>query len=102
MSNFKALTFDTSTSYSSLSILCNAGKTTLLERLKGTYTGFPGLEPDKVLPTVGLNVGRLRAFGADFMLWDLGGQSGLRSIWDKYYSDSHAVLFVVDSSTPER
>ena len=83
-------------------LLYPVGKTTLLERLKTNYTGFPGLEPEKVLPTVGLNVGRLKALNADFMFWDLGGQSGLRSIWDKYYSDSHAILFVVDSSDPQR
>ena len=74
----------------------------MLERLKTDYTDFPGLEPDKVLPTVGLNVGRLKAFNADFMFWDLGGQAGLRSIWEKYYSDSHAVLLVVDASDPAR
>lgn len=32
------------------------------------------------------------------VFWDLGGQSGLRSIWDKYYAESNAVLYVVDAS----
>ena len=36
------------------------------------------------------------------MFWDLGGQTGLRSIWDKYYADSHAIIYVVDASCPER
>jgi len=36
------------------------------------------------------------------MFWDLGGQTGLRSIWDKYYADSHAIIYVVDASSPER
>ena len=81
---------------------CGAGKTTLLERLKTTYTDLPGLDADKILPTVGLNVGRLEALKSSLMFWDLGGQTGLRSIWDKYYADSHAILFVVDSSAPDR
>ncbi len=37
-----------------------AGKTTLLERLKTTYGDLPGTDPDKILPTVGLNVGRMQ------------------------------------------
>ena len=80
----------------------DAGKTTLLERLKTIYTDFPGLEADKILPTVGLNVGRLEAMKSALMFWDLGGQTGLRSIWDKYYLESHAIIYVVDASAPQR
>lgn len=29
-------------------------------------------------------------------------QAGLRSIWDKYFADAHALVFVVDSSDGER
>jgi len=35
------------------------------------------------------------------ILWDLGGQEGLRTIWEKYYSESNAILFVVDSADPD-
>ncbi|GFH31577.1 small Arf-related GTPase [Haematococcus lacustris] len=74
-----------------------AGKTNVLERFKTLYTPLVGLDPGKILPTVGLNVGRLDAAGQSLVLWDLGGQTGLRSIWDKYYDESHAVIFVVDA-----
>ena len=70
--------------------------------MQGLFGDTPGLEPHAILPTVGLNVGRLEAFQAQLLLWDLGGAPGLRSIWDKYYADSHALLFVVDASQPER
>ena len=40
----------------------------------------------------------LQAHQAPLIFWDLGGQAGLRSIWDKYYAESHALIFVVDSS----
>jgi ADP-ribosylation factor related protein 1 len=79
-----------------------AGKTNVLERLKTVFTPVVGLDPGKILPTVGLNVGRLDAAGQSFVFWDLGGQSGLRSIWDKYYEESHAVVFVVDAASRNR
>ena len=31
-----------------------------------------------------------------------GGQAGLQSIWDKYYDESHAVVYVVDSASEAR
>lgn len=29
-------------------------------------------------------------------------QLGLRSIWEKYYEEAHAVVFVVDAACPSR
>jgi ADP-ribosylation factor related protein 1 len=78
-----------------------AGKTTLLEKVKQMH-GIPGLEWDKILPTVGLNVGRIEAYNCMIIFWDLGGQVGLRSIWDKYYDEAHAVVYVVDSADGDR
>ena len=51
---------------------------------------------------MGLNVGRLEVNKRQLLLWDLGGQPGLRSIWDKYYADCHGVVFVVDSTSSAR
>ena len=82
--------------------LDKAGKTNILENLKTHLSGHPGLEADKILPTVGLNVARLEAFRVQLMIWDLGGQTGLRSIWDKYYADSHALVFVIDAAAQQR
>jgi ADP-ribosylation factor related protein 1 len=79
-----------------------AGKTNLLERVKATYSKLVALDPSKILPTVGLNVGRIEAFNSHLIFWDLGGQPGLRSIWDKYYDESHGIIFVVDATTPSR
>lgn len=78
------------------------GKTNLLERIKATYGKLIALDPSKILPTVGLNVGRIEAFNSHLIFWDLGGQPGLRSIWDKYYDETHGIIFVVDASTPAR
>ncbi|GMH09001.1 hypothetical protein Nepgr_010841 [Nepenthes gracilis] len=79
-----------------------AGKTTLLEKLKGLYLNLEGIPPDRIVPTVGLNIGRIEVGNAKLVFWDLGGQPGLRSIWEKYYEEAHAVIYVVDANCPSR
>ncbi|KAL6065648.1 ADP-ribosylation factor-related protein 1 [Balamuthia mandrillaris] len=79
--------------------LDNAGKTTLLERMKVMYGDKKEpLPPDRIAPTVGLNIGRFEIGQNRLIFWDLGGQVGLRSIWDKYYAETNGVIFVVDSA----
>eukprot|EP00794_Sanderia_malayensis_P004697 gene4697-5312_t len=83
--------------------LDNAGKTTLLENVKRKFAQeYKGIPFDKIHPTVGMNVGRIDIEGVRLIFWDLGGQQDLQSLWDKYYSDSHGVLYVVDSSEKSR
>ncbi|EFJ27750.1 ARF-like GTPase [Selaginella moellendorffii] len=79
-----------------------AGKTTLLEKLKTIYSDFEGLPPDRIVPTVGLNIGRVEAYKSKLIFWDLGGQLGLRTIWEKYFEEAHAIVFVVDAANHAR
>ncbi|KAK3220761.1 hypothetical protein Dsin_014731 [Dipteronia sinensis] len=79
-----------------------AGKTTLLEKLKSLYTNVEGLPPDRIVPTVGLNIGRIEVPNSKLVFWDLGGQPGLRSIWEKYFEEAHAVVYVIDAACPSR
>ncbi|CEP14333.1 hypothetical protein [Parasitella parasitica] len=82
--------------------LDNAGKTTLLERIKSIFMGVAGLDPDKIAPTVGLNIGKVDIKSSRINFWDLGGQKDLQSIWERYYTECHAIVFVVDSTDPVR
>ncbi|KDO60036.1 hypothetical protein CISIN_1g028776mg [Citrus sinensis] len=75
---------------------------TLLEKLKSVYSNVEGLPPDRIVPTVGLNIGRIEVSNSKLVFWDLGGQPGLRSIWEKYYEEAHAVVFVIDAACPSR
>lgn len=47
-------------------------------------------------------VGRVDIDGIRLSFWDLGGQEELQILWDKYYSECHAIIYVVDSSASGR
>ena len=68
----------------------NAGKTTILYRLSlGQLV--------KTTPTIGSNVEELIYNNVRFQAWDLGGQESTRSVWDVYYMNTDAVVYVIDS-----
>ncbi|KAJ2712896.1 ADP-ribosylation factor protein 3 [Coemansia spiralis] len=82
--------------------LDGAGKTTLLEKVKHQATGVSGMAPDKIQPTVGVNIVKVHRERRVIRFMDLGGQKDLRGIWDSYFADCHAVAFVVDSGDSAR
>ncbi|KAF8423690.1 P-loop containing nucleoside triphosphate hydrolase protein [Boletus edulis BED1] len=83
--------------------LDGAGKTTLLEKIKTFYNDTPrGLDPSKIGPTVGQNMGKVSLPSTILSFFDLGGQRGMRSIWHRYYDDCHAVVYVIDAQDRER
>ncbi|KAI9918048.1 hypothetical protein PsorP6_012814 [Peronosclerospora sorghi] len=84
---------------------------TLLEQLKGIYSKKASIPLDKIPPTVGLNIARVDIRRSRVIFWDLGGQIAngvlceqeqLRAIWNKYYSESHGIVFVIDSAHERR
>lgn len=83
--------------------LDNAGKSTYLEQTKTVFRqNTRAFDPNKVTTTVGLNIGKVDIGSMRLNFWDLGGQEELQALWDKYYSESQAIIWVVDSSDPER
>jgi len=83
--------------------LDNAGKTTFLESAKTKLiTNHQGVNLQKITTTVGLNLGKIDTHGVRLNFWDLGGQEELQALWDKYYQECHAIIYVVDSNDRER
>ena len=72
----------------------NAGKTTILYRLSlGQLV--------KTTPTIGSNVEEINYNNVQFQAWDLGGQESTRSVWDVYYMNTDAIVYVIDSQDEE-
>ena len=68
----------------------NAGKTTILYRLSlGQLI--------KTTPTIGSNVEEITYNNVKFQAWDLGGQESTRSVWDVYFINADAIIYVIDS-----
>ncbi|RFU80340.1 adp-ribosylation factor 1 [Trichoderma arundinaceum] len=105
--------------------LDNAGKTTLLYRLKVRIPTTTALcfgsmltwldqigEVVTTIPTIGFNVESVTYKNLNFNVWlankrvsrlqDLGGQTSIRPYWRCYYANTAAVIFVVDSTDIDR
>lgn len=53
-------------------------------------------------PTIGFCNESFTFENFDIKLYDVGGGKKIRDIWKNYYHDSHGIIYVVDSSTPDR
>ncbi len=72
--------------------LANAGKTTLVKRLKGD----DNLE---TVPTMGMNIETLKIGDIEVMATDLGGQATYpTSLWEPFVSKASGIVFVFDSA----
>lgn len=79
---------------------------TLLETIKSMYlsSALPPPKEGGTIPTVGQNVSIIPLTSPTIYLklWDIGGQSTLRTLWKSYYSSAHAIVFVIDSTDVPR
>ncbi|XP_050711391.1 ADP-ribosylation factor-like isoform X2 [Eriocheir sinensis] len=75
--------------------LDGAGKTTILYKLK---LG----EVVSTIPTIGFNVETVEYKNISFTVWDVGGQEKLRPLWRHYFTNTSALVYVVDSNDPAR
>ncbi|UCE13117.1 MAG: GTP-binding protein [Candidatus Heimdallarchaeota archaeon] len=72
--------------------LANAGKTTLVKRLKGD-------ENLETVPTMGMNIETLKIGDIEVMAADLGGQPTYpTSLWEPFVSKASGIVFVFDSA----
>ncbi|UCG89521.1 MAG: GTP-binding protein [Candidatus Heimdallarchaeota archaeon] len=72
--------------------LANAGKTTLVKRLKGD-------DDLETVPTMGMNIETLKIGDIEVMAADLGGQATYpTSLWKPFVSDASGIVFVFDSA----
>ena len=70
--------------------LDNAGKTSMLYKLK---IG----EIVSTIPTIGFNVSEIKYINMSMQVWDIGGQTKIRKLWDHYYNNLDGIIFIVDS-----
>lgn len=73
--------------------LDNSGKTTIIERLKPKEK-----QAVEVVPTVGFSVDEFSKGALNFTVFDMSGAGRYRTLWEQYYKDAQAVVFVIDSS----
>eukprot|EP01118_Nematostelium_gracile_P017179 TRINITY_DN7255_c0_g1_i1.p1 TRINITY_DN7255_c0_g1~~TRINITY_DN7255_c0_g1_i1.p1 ORF type:complete len:184 (+),score=39.28 TRINITY_DN7255_c0_g1_i1:50-601(+) len=75
--------------------LDNAGKTTLLYKLKYGSIRL-------VIPTQRAQLEELTVGNVTFRAWDIGGHIQVRSLWKDYFFEADAVIFLVDTADRER
>jgi len=77
--------------------LDNAGKTTMLHRLKtgGDVRSFPPTARPR--PTQTFECQNIK-----FQAWDMGGHEAVRHLWEDYVCECSAVLFLIDAADTNR
>lgn len=73
--------------------LDNAGKSTIIASIK------PSKAPTTdVVPTVGFKLEEFTKAGLKFTVFDMSGARKYRTLWESYYKDTEAIIFVIDSA----
>jgi len=57
---------------------------------------------DDTVPTVGFTTDQVQIDDNVITLYDVGGGARIRDIWRNYFADVHGLVYVVDSSDPQR
>lgn len=75
--------------------LDNAGKTCISHAIVGDFDF-------DCIPTVGFGKSELMYDNINLTIFDLGGSSKFRSVWQRYYAFIYGFIYVVDSSDKDR
>ena len=77
--------------------LDGAGKSTLISHLDAEK--FGNGESDNYLhPTTALSMHRFKYLDMKWVVWDMSGRAQYRKMWNDFYQQSMAIVFVVDAS----
>ncbi|XP_069745543.1 ADP-ribosylation factor-like protein 6 isoform X4 [Narcine bancroftii] len=78
-------------------VLClgldNSGKTTIINYLKPSNA-----QVQDIVPTIGFSIENFKTSGLSFTVFDMSGQGRYRNLWEHYYKEGQAIIFVIDSS----
>uniref|UniRef100_A0A3B5AY38 ADP-ribosylation factor-like protein 6 n=1 Tax=Stegastes partitus TaxID=144197 RepID=A0A3B5AY38_9TELE len=92
-----------------VNVLClgldNSGKTTIINQLKPAnvsplsedWKHASQTQAQEIVPTIGFNIEKFKSSSLSFTVFDMSGQSRYRNLWEHYYKESHAIIFVIDS-----
>ncbi|XP_029936803.1 ADP-ribosylation factor-like protein 6 isoform X2 [Myripristis murdjan] len=96
-----------------VNILClgldNSGKTTIINQLKPAnhscqlgplseeWQHASKTQAQEIVPTIGFNIEKFKSSSLSFTVFDMSGQSRYRNLWEHYYKESQAIIFVIDS-----
>jgi len=73
--------------------LDNSGKSTVIQHLKPKQQAVK-----EITPTVGFNVEQFSRSSINFTVFDMSGAGKYRNLWEHYYKDAQAIIFVIDCS----
>ena len=53
---------------------------------------------ERIRPTLGQNLAKVDISGCKCSLFDLSGDAKMRPLWERYYRDTDAIIYVIDAS----
>ncbi|KAG2457210.1 ARL6 protein, partial [Polypterus senegalus] len=88
-------------------VLClgldNSGKTTIINKLKPSNVCFTiyffdlQAQAQDIVPTIGFSIEKFKTSSLSFTVFDMSGQGRYRNLWEHYYKEGQAIIFVIDS-----
>lgn len=75
--------------------LDNSGKTTITKKLLGQ-------DIETISPTLGFQINTINYNDFNLNVWDIGGQTSLRTFWGNYFDLTDVVVWVIDCLSIER
>lgn len=75
--------------------LDNSGKTTITKKLLNQ-------DISTISPTLGFQINTINFNDFNLNVWDIGGQTSLRTFWGNYFDQTDVVIWVIDCLSLER